>query len=191
MASESDLFHAYNPLFKNDPVFLRRYESTKQYSLSIRPVWIIGDLELLHDWIYSNWELDQNRYSLFQHYKNLLLSDRAQSFMVDQNGKPLIQFDVLSMQKSYLPSSSEPSGNDCYLYYLYKENFRDPEIFKKGLQCMIPFLFSFTEIHSVNLQLHRPDLAMSKLLTETGFEPSHRERSFGESLLVYRKEGDP
>jgi hypothetical protein len=192
MPPESDLFQAYDPLLKNDPVYACYHESDKPYSLSIRPIWILGDLELLHDWFNSpqkrsNWELDRTRHSLFQHYKNRALSDHEQSFMIDQNERSIIQFDIFSVRKSYHPFS-EASGNNYYLHYLYKENFRDPDIFTKGLNCMVSFLKSFTEIQPLHLQLPELNRAILELLKEIGFGPGNPDHSHGKPVFVFRNE---
>lgn len=193
MATESVLFHAYDPLIRYDPVYVCRDKLDTQYILSIRPVWIISDLELLHDWFdspqkISNWTFDQRRYTLFQHYKDLLMSLKAQSFIIDQNNKPIIQIDILSKNIA----SSSPfvtSPGRFYLYFLYKENFRDQDSgnFKKGLQCMISFLFSFVEVNSVFVQLSDPDHMQSLLLIDSGFEPSAQETPGKGKLFVYNR----
>lgn len=193
MATESDLFHAYDPLIKYDQVFVCRDKDDTQYNLSIRPVWIISDLELLHDWFdspqkISNWALDQGRYTLFQHYKDLLMSPKAQSFIIDQNNKPIIQIDILSKNiASPPPLLTSPKG--FYLNFLYKKKFRDQDsgTFKKGLHCMITFLFSIVEVNSVFVQLSDPDQMQSLLLTDSGFEPSTQEIPGKGKLFVYNR----
>ena len=174
-------------------MYVCRDKLDTQYILSIRPVWIISDLELLHDWFdspqkISNWTFDQRRYTLFQHYKDLLMSLKAQSFIIDQNNKPIIQIDILSKNIA----SSSPfvtSPGRFYLYFLYKENFRDQDSgnFKKGLQCMISFLFSFVEVNSVFVQLSDPDHMQSLLLIDSGFEPSAQETPGKGKLFVYNR----
>ena len=88
MESKKDLFARYDPLEKTNDLF-SRYAPDGEMLLSIRPVCIISDLIVLHEWLdaelcKTNWHLNRRRMTVMQHYKQLLLSFNAQSLMLEQ-----------------------------------------------------------------------------------------------------------
>src|SRR5258708_1048314 len=104
MVSRSTLFSRYDPFNKVESLFTQK-NGTNGKILSIRPVWIIGDLAILHEWMSaplkkSNWQLNQKKMSVMQHYKQVLLSADAQSLMVEQNDKPLVQIELLPARQT-------------------------------------------------------------------------------------------
>src|ERR1700681_195958 len=139
MASRIPFFNSYNPLIKSEPIFIREEEAS-QKALSVRPVWIIGDLKILHEWMNatlrkSNWIIDPKRNSLFRHYKQILMADNAQSLIFEQDHIPCIQFDILPAPGNNLPHHIKHAADDYYLNFLFRESFRDPDLLVRGLAC--------------------------------------------------------
>jgi hypothetical protein len=185
------LFARYDPFIKSAPLHRQTYDEGSGGILTVRPVWIIGDLIVLTDWFESdlrksNWQLNQRRMSILQHYKKILLSDDTQSFMVEQNGVAVMQFDLLPGQQTDYPGQIRFDKMDFIIQYLYKESFRDPEIFKRGLQFMISFIFTYPEIGHLYLRLPKAETSTQELLIQTGFELADLHNFLGKSLNIYR-----
>jgi hypothetical protein len=191
MQPKPSIFSPYDPLIKIDPLYIKIIDQTERMVLCLRPVWIIGDLETLHEWLNpavkkANWELDLNRKTVYQHYKELLVSSHSQSFMVEQNDKPIIQFDLFSLPKSNRGFTRNRQEQDSYLHFLYKENFRDLDIFEKGLQCLMSFLFSQPETGIVYLPVPRPESRFHVAITGLGFEISDIDIPFHTAHQTYQ-----
>ena len=186
-----ELFARYDPFVKTSPLFSLSYNNGSEGILAVRPVWIIGDLFVINEWLGSelrktNWHLNQGRMVVTQHYKYILLSGIAQSYMLEQDTVPVIQFDLLPVQLTNYPNQVEFENADCVLHYLYKECFRDPGIFKRCLHCMLLYIFSYPEIGNLYLQLPKADSSMQELLTAIGFISINLSNFFGKPLNIYR-----
>lgn len=191
MQPKPSIFSPYDPLIKADPLYIKIIDHTERMVLCLRPVWIIGDLEMLHEWLNpavkkTNWELDLDRKTVYQHYKELLVSDYSQSFMVEQNDKPVIQFDLFSLPKSNGRLARNQQEQDSYLHFLYKENFRDCDILEKGLQCLMSYLFSQPETGVVYLPVPKPDSLLSAAIAALGFEISDIDIPFHVAHQTYQ-----
>lgn len=177
MHPESSIFRPYNPLIESDPLFIQVAGNSDPVELRLRPVCLISDLEIIHQWLNmpykkASWELDPNRETAYQHYKSILLSDNAQSLIIEQNRKQIIQFDLFPLGKSNPVFRASHDEIDCYLHYLFRENFRDHNLFKKGLTCLLGYLFSHPKIGLLYLRLIQPEPALTEILQDLGFEPA-------------------
>jgi hypothetical protein len=159
--------------------------------MSIRPVWIIGDLAIIYDWLNaasrkSNWDFNHNRVSVMQHFKRILISDEMQSFMLEQNSLPAMQIDLLPITLLDFPKSSEYSKFDYGINYLYRENFRDPDVFKNGLELFTAFVFSHPEPRNIFLRLPGYEPVARNTLESIGFQQVHLNSFFGKSSDIYK-----
>lgn len=191
MSSKPKLFARYDPLAKADLLYSQTFEETAEATFTIRPVWIIGDLPIIYDWLSSdlcktNWQLNQSHMAVMQHYKHMLLSENLQSLMIEQRHKPVLQIDLLPLRLTDYPGQLEFTETDYVIHYLYRESFRDPDMFKRGLECMLLYLFSYADTRNLYIRLQKADLPRQKLLQQMGFELVHLNNFFGKSLNIYR-----
>lgn len=190
MATSFNLFRSYNPLVKCGTLFVREDEVT-QRSFGIRPVWIIGDLEILNDWMLSplkksNWEIDPKNSSVFRYYKAILLSSNAQSFVIEQDKKPVIQFDILPVPKKQWPSVLSYSVDDYCLNFLFRESFRNPDIFWRGLSCLTEYINSVSGIRFLYVKLLNPERQLDDYLIDSGFQRLDAVNFYGKTIHLYR-----
>jgi hypothetical protein len=191
MNSAKKLFDRYDPLEKAEDLFIQPHPDADDRIISIRPVWIIGDLIPIYEWINgdlgkTNWNLNQNNMGVMQHYEQILLSEYAQSFMIEQNNKPALQIDLLPLQMANFPGKIEFNRMDYAIHYLYRESFRDPDLFKRCLTCMIGFIFTHPDLRLLYLRLTKPEPAFRQLLFDIGFESVDVNSFFGKSLNIYK-----
>jgi hypothetical protein len=190
MAMQNSFFYSSDPLKKAELLFWKENE-TGSLLLGIRPVSIVGDLEILHDWMNatnrkSNWKLNVKESSLFRHYKKILMSENAQSVMIEQNSTACIQFDIIPVMTGALWSGLSFDQNDYLLYFLFRESFRDPELFVRSLRFLIECLNNLSVIRLLYVKLLEPDKLLDLQLTTTGFEQVYRFSLFGIKEPVYR-----
>jgi hypothetical protein len=190
MANQDDLFRSYNPLVKSGALFVK-IDYISQSPISIRPVWIIGDLEVFHDWILSplrksNWEINPKKSSVFRHYKSTLLSSHAQSLTVVRNQKLDIQFDILPIPSLGWPTSIAQGNQDYCLNFLFRESFRDSGNFERSLDLLIDFLKGFSGIRFLYVKLLKPDFQVGDNLMRTGFEKLNLLNVYGRTIPLYR-----
>ncbi len=187
---QSTLFSRYDPFSRGETLFYQQNGSLEMM-LTIRPVWIIGDLPILYEWLSAplkktNWELNQKKMAVMQHYKQVLLSADSQSLMIEQNHKPLLQIDLVSARHMGFSSSLEYTSRDYAIHYLYRESFRDPDLFTRGLQITIEYIKSFNLVRFIFIRLLKPDRVISDQLTEIGFESMDLHNFYGKALYIYR-----
>jgi hypothetical protein len=186
-----DLFARYDPLIKTIPLFREAFDEGTGGILAVRPVWIIGDLFVINEWLSSdlkktNWHLNQRRMAVMQHYKKILLSGKAQSFMVEQNTIPVIQIDLLPGMLTDYPSQIEFGQRDYVINYLYKECFRDPELFRRCLEFVIKFIYAYPEINMLYMRILKAEPGIQQLLGQIGVELIDLNNFFGKSLNIYK-----
>src|SRR5665213_1620984 len=75
---------------------------------------------------------------------------------------------------------------DSYLHFLYKENFRDRDIFEKGLQCLMSYLFSQPETGVVYLPVPNPESRFYVAITGLAFEISDIDIPFHAAHQTYQ-----
>jgi hypothetical protein len=186
-----DLFARYDPLVKTAPLYRERFDKDSGGNLTVRPVWIIGDLIVINEWLAAdlkktNWQLNQRRMGVMQHYKQILLSGNAQSFMLDQDNLPVMQIDLLPGILTNYPSQTNLGRNDYIINYLYKECFRDPELFRRCLEFMIRFIYTYPDIATLYIRILNVENGIQKLLSQVGFELLDLNNLFGKSLNIYK-----
>jgi hypothetical protein len=191
MSEQLSFFYAYNPLEKSSYVFLKE-DAESGHTMTIRPVWIIGDLEILHEWMdsslrKSNWTLNPKNSSLFRYYKRTLLSENAQSFMVEQNRVPCFQFDILPAGEASWPKKMDLKANDYCLKFLFKESFRDPGLSIRGFSLIVDFVCSCSPVRTLYIQLLKPDYYVENQLEMLEFEKIQIFSLFGKSLPMFRR----
>jgi hypothetical protein len=187
----ASLFAPYDPLEKTTSPLGEFVYDTLGVTLTIRPVCMIGDLSIIYEWLdaalcKSNWHFNRARVTVMQHYNKMLRSGNMQSLMVEQNGLPVMQVDLLPMQLAEYPSRIGYDGSDIAIHYLYRESFRDPGIFKRGLESILSFIYAYPEFRHLYLRLTKPDLALSSALHQLGFDAVDCNNFFGASLNIYR-----
>jgi hypothetical protein len=185
----NNLFARFDPYKKYSPLFTESEVEECVNALNLRPVWIIGDLITINDWLNaelkkSNWQLNKSRITVLQHYKQILLSDYAQSFMIEQNGSQIMQVDLLPVRLVDYMDNIEFENSDYVIHFLYKERFRDPDIFEKCLGFIVPVFFTSNEIDTLYLRLQKVDTIKQEFLTRMGFEAVNLFNFFGKSLNI-------
>jgi hypothetical protein len=186
-----NLFVPFDPYSKSAVLFIRLFEDDSSTAITIRPVWIIGDLILINEWLASplnksNWLPNRTGMGVLQHYKNFLLSRQTQSLMLEQNQVAIAQIDLLPCILAGYPADLHFKENDYALNFLYKESFRYPMVFKFCLQCLIEFFFSFRDTRDLYIKLLRKDIQLQEILPEIGFEALDRKNLHGRSVYIYR-----
>lgn len=135
--------------------------------LVLRPVWLIGDLQILYEWLRSpvkksNWSIPPQG-SLFQHYHYALSAHTQQSLLVADGGIPIIQFDLG-------PVAGDPQTVD--IKYLFRQYFRDPPVFDYGLALLLQYFRSLETVFHARVVLPGADQSMESILLKTGFQPA-------------------
>src|SRR5450631_2149059 len=183
MANQSPLFNPYDPLVRTEPIFVKESDHIQE-QFKVRPVWIIGDLKILHDWMHaplrkSNWFVDTEKKSLFRHYKLISLTSGSQSLIIELNQKPIIQFDILPNPIKKWRNIRLTHGDDCLMNFLFAENFRKPNLFRAGFECLVACLRSLSGIRFIYVILLQSDKSMDLQLKAIGFESIRFSNFYG------------
>jgi hypothetical protein len=190
--ARSSIFDSYDPLIKTEPVFVIENMNIQE-RLLVRPVWIIGDLKTLHNWMNSplrksNWFIDTGKKSLFRHYKETSLAGDSQSFMIEHNQIPIIQFDIMPNPVKKWRNKRLKHGDDCLVNFLFAENFRMPGLFQTGFECLAECLRSLTGIRFIYVPILQSDKYMDTQMTTIGFESRRFSTFYGKGNWLYRFE---
>jgi RimJ/RimL family protein N-acetyltransferase len=191
MESKKNLFAKYDPYEKEADLFCQTAKDGSGRLLSIRPFYVVSDLIIIDEWLNAelcktNWHLNRRQMAAMQHYKQMVESVTTQSLMLEQNHQPVMQIDLLPPRLARYPKSAGYNFKDCALHYIYRESFRDPDMFTRSLAFVISFIFSHPEIRYVYLHPAQAGEAMSDLLALLGFERLGLKNIFGKSLNIHR-----
>ena len=188
---KSFLFERYDPLEKAGAPLFEMVEEVSGRTMTLRPVWIIGDLMMIYEWLNAalcktNWKINLKKISLMQHYSQMLRSDRMQSFIVEQNHIPVMQVDLLPVRLANLSATIKLTDAEYAIQYIYRESFRDPDIFKRSMEFFIPYVFSFPDITSLYIRIPDAGASMHELMVLMGFNLLKLNNFFGKSLNIYK-----
>ena len=190
MEIPKNIFQPVSLLPKSAPMFVKHgVHSGKQWT--IRAVWIIGDLETLHEWRAApskktNWNINTETASLLRYYKNILISDNAQSVIVEQSKLPVVQFDILTFPQTGWPDDILFREKNYCINFLFKDNFRDPDLFSACLRCLVECISTFSEIQCLFIKLIHPDPYLDRHFKSVGFEWLNPPKFLRKPPPIYR-----
>ena len=145
--SGSSLFEPIDPFRKHDILRTELFYS-EGYTLSIRPLWLTGDLKIMYRWANDlqgrhNGTMEPGSSGRITYYKDLLESGTAQSFMIERDNKPVCQFDLLPAQEDDFQWYWNTRSGDYLLHYLLPGERQDESVFRNSLSLMLRYYFSF------------------------------------------------
>ncbi len=192
LMSDSPFFFKSNPLVKAEYLFTQ----TNVYDgelIGIRPVYIIGDLEILHDWLKAESKITNRIFntatnSLYRYYKYILESTNAQSFTIEKNHNPFMQADILPLRKNDWPEELHITNRDYALWFLTAVKFREPDLVKNGFACLMEFLSRMSNIRFLYVRLQGLDSSLKAILSYLQFEIISDSSLPGYKGPIFRKQ---
>jgi RimJ/RimL family protein N-acetyltransferase len=147
----------------------------KKYSLLLRPVDPLRDLDLLLSWLEDpvlevNWGFRENSGRLSMHYKLFLESENRQSFMVEESGMPVFQFDIFLIHFHELYFRIPTTTGDCILNYVLLLDEEKAGMLTDALRLLLKYFFSFPGCRRLWMPVPETQAGFIRLFREAGFK---------------------
>ncbi len=132
---------------KPGEVIYSRYFPKEDVTISIRPIDLDSDLEMLHEWFHRPhavkiWKMDWPIRQLEVYYRTMIAGDAAHSYIGEANGEPSYNFEVYWAVKDMVGDYYEVLPTDYGTHQFIAATDPKKKYASPSTQCMVDYVFA-------------------------------------------------
>jgi siderophore synthetase component len=136
---------------KGKELVYNRYFPKEDVTISLRPLDLENDLEMLHEWFHrdhakANWKMDWPLRELETYYRTLLPSDGLYSYVGMANGEPTFNIEVYWPTRDVLGDYYDVLPTDYGTHQFIAPTDPKQKFVSPSTQCMIDYVFAQSEV---------------------------------------------
>lgn len=136
---------------KGKEIFFSRYFPKEDVLISMRPIDLDNDLEMLHEWFHrehakATWKMDWPIGELERYYRTLLPGDGLHSYIGLANGEPTFNIEVYWATRDLLGDYYEVLPSDYGTHQFVAPTDPKKKFVSPSTQCMVDYVFAQPEV---------------------------------------------
>lgn len=136
---------------KGKDVFYSRYFPKEDVTISIRPIDLDTDLEMLHEWFHREhaikiWKMNWTIRKLEEYYRTMIPGDAMHSYIGEANCEPTFNFEVYWATKDMVGDYYEVLPTDYGTHQFIAPTDPKKKYASPSTQCMVDYVFAQPEV---------------------------------------------
>jgi hypothetical protein len=167
MTLREELFQPVDPFKKQAPWFSRQM-GKGPVNYSIRPVCLLMDLKLLYEWRNAAGFIRPDP-PLIMHYKKLLVLSDRQALVIEKEGIPVCEFDIMPSQLDEIHLRFHTGPDDHVLHDLRSTARYGGDNFRESLKIFLDYYYRFSDAGALFLPVSAADSESNQQVQHAGF----------------------
>lgn len=132
-------------------VFYSRYFPKENITISLRPIDLDSDLEMLHEWFHREhaikiWKMDWPVSKLETYFRTMIPGDMMHAYIGEANGEPTFYFEVYWATKDMVGDYYEVLPTDYGTHQYIAPTDPKKKYASPATQCMVDYVFAQPEV---------------------------------------------